>query len=326
MNAETTTMNEQAVREPVLREVEMHLYRPNAPTTGTITRSERCTASGKAAGYVRHIEIDVSGTDLAGRCVPGQSIGVLAPGQDEKGRPHAVRLYSLASPTAGEDGKGQVISTTVKRTIDEHWDNHTLFLGVASNYLCDLQEGDKVQLTGPAGKRFVLPRDIDEHDYLFFATGTGIAPFRGMILDLIGAGCKSRITLIMGVPYATDLLYHSELLSIAEEHPNFSYITAISREQQEDVNDRLYVQDRLRTHKDQLLPQLSDERNLIYICGIAGMELGIFRQLARDLPPRDIEQYLRVDGEAMANIDAWDRKMLHKQIKTTRRIFLEVYA
>ncbi len=147
-----------------------------------------------------------------------------------------------------------------------------------------------------------------------------------MILDLVKAGCENRITLIMGTGYTTDLLYHAEFLSIAEEHPNFTYLTAISREVQEDVNDRLYVQDRLRTHKEQLLPQLTDEKNLIYICGIAGMEMGIFRQLAKDLRPHDLEQYLRLEGQARNDIDSWERRMLHKEIKATRRIFLEVYA
>lgn len=324
--AAETTMSNQTVREPVMRDVQMHLYRPNAPTKGVITRSERCTANRKSAGFVRHIEIDVSGTDLEGNCIPGQSIGVIAPGEDDKGRPHAVRLYSLASPTRGEDGEGKIISTTVKRTIDEHWETHRLFMGVASNYLCDLQEGDEVMLSGPAGKRFVLPQDVHEHHYLFFATGTGIAPFRGMIQDLIEAGCTNRITLIMGTAYSTDLLYHGEFLSIAEKHPNFTYLTAVSRETQEDLNDRLYVQDRLRTHKDHLIPQLTDEKNLIYVCGVAGMELGIFQQLARDLRPHDLDQYLRLEGPAKGNIDAWERRMLHKQIKATRRVLLEVYA
>ena len=103
-----------------------------------------------------------------------------------------VRLYSLASPTRGEIDEGGVrrphlVSTTVKRTIDEHHDTHKLFLGVASNYLCDLHVGDEVKLTGPAGKRFLIPSRPGEHDYLFFATGTGIAPFRGMLIDLLEA-------------------------------------------------------------------------------------------------------------------------------------------
>lgn len=303
----------------------MHLLRPTDPGTGVVVRNERCTASKKAAGYVRHIEIDVSGTPLAGECWPGQSLGVIPEGVDGLGRPHKVRLYSLSSPVNGCDGMGKVYAITVKRTIDEHLENHTLFLGVASNFLCDRQPGDKIQITGPAGKRFVLPADMNAHDYTFIATGTGIAPYRGMLLDLFKAGCGSRITLIMGSPYSTDLIYHDFFLSMAEQHKNFTYLTAISREKLEG-HDGMYVQDRLRANRDQLTPQLASERNLIYICGLAGMELGIFQQLAILLQGDALEQYLQVDPAAMSEIRRWDRRMIHKEVRPTRRIMMEVYA
>lgn len=303
----------------------MHLYRPTDPCTGVIVKNEICTAGRKAAGFVRHIEIDVGGTDLAGRCLAGQSIGVIAEGLDAHGKPHKVRLYSLASPAIGEDGAGRIISTTVKRSIDEHWETHGLFVGVCSNYLCDRQVGDKIKLSGPNGKRFVLPARYDEHDYIFVATGTGIAPFRGMVLDLLKSGCQSRIVLIMGSPYATDLLYHDFFLRMQQEHKNFRYITAVSRERN-DTHDRLYVQDRFRTERDELAPILSSPRTLMYICGLAGMELGIFQELAQQLSGDALSQYLQVDPSALSDIRRWQRSMLHKEVRPTRRVFLEVYA
>lgn len=308
-----------------LPEAKMHLYRPNEPVVAKVVKNEICTAR-KAAGFVRHLEFDVSGTQLAGNVLPGQSIGVLAPGNDEKGRPHAVRLYSVASPTAGEDGSGAIISTTVKRTIDEHWETHKLFLGVASNYLCDLQVGDPVRLSGPNGKKFLLPTDLNAHDYVFFATGTGIAPFRGMVLDLIQRKSTSKVALIMGSPYATDLLYHDLFTRLASEHKNFTYLTAVSREKQHDGHDPMYVQDRITASQDVLLPLLSSDRTLVYVCGIAGMELGIFQHMARHLPPSTLEQYLTVDPAAMGDIPSWNRKMLHRELKVSKRVFLEVYA
>lgn len=306
-------------------EVKMHLYRPGEPAAARIHKTEVCTAR-KAAGIVRHVEFDVSGTEFIGNCLPGQSIGVIPPGADSKGRAHKVRLYSLASPTRGETDGPHIISTTVKRTIDEDWVSHKLFLGIASNYLCDAEVGDEVKLSGPNGKRFVIPSTPAEHDYLFFATGTGIAPFRGMVIDLLESGCPSRITLVMGAPYASDLLYHDFFLRMQAEHPNFTYITAISREKDADGRDPVYVQDRLRTDRDRLLPIVSDPRTLVYICGIAGMELGIFQELARQLSGSLLEQYLQVDGTTLADVGGWTRAMLHKQVKHTRRVFLEVYV
>jgi ferredoxin--NADP+ reductase len=313
-------------REIVVPEAKMHIYRPNEPVVARVVKSEVCTARSKAAGFVRHVEFDVSGTNLVGQVLPGQSIGVLAPGKDEKGRPHAVRLYSVASPSKGEDGAGTIISTTVKRTIDEHWETHKLFLGVCSNHLCDVQVGEEVRLSGPNGKKFLVPTDAGAHDYVFFATGTGIAPFRGMVLDILSAKVKSKVALIMGSPYATDLLYHDLFMKLAAEHSNFTYLTAVSREKQADGGGPMYVQDRVTANREQLLPMLASERTLIYVCGIAGMELGIFQHMARHLPTHTLEQYLHADAEAMGNIGAWDRKMLYRQIKPTKRVFLEVYA
>lgn len=314
-----------------MQPVEMHLYRPNEPVEATITKNELCTAGRKAAGYVRHIEFDVSGTLLAGRCFPGQSIGVIADGLDQHGKPHKVRLYSLASPADGEDGTGNILSTTVKRTIDEHWESHGLFLGVCSNFLCDRKPGDKIKVSGPNGKRFVLPADINAHDYIFVATGTGIAPFRGMVMQLLNSGCTSRIVLIMGSPYATDLLYHDLFNSLAQKHKNFSYITAISRERNAGgsgpgEHDRLYVQDRFRTDHQVLSPVLNSPRTLLYICGLAGMELGIFQELAQQLRGDALNYFLQVDPAALSDIRRWQRSMIHKEVRPTKRVFMEVYA
>src|SRR5699024_8019979 len=133
-----------------------------------------------------------------------------------------LRLYSVASPTEGEDGKQHLISTTVKRTIEEKEDND-LFLGVCSNYLANLQPGDKVKMTGPSGRRFLLPEEQKDFNYLFFATGTGIAPYRGMVMELLESGVTNDITLVFGCPYRTDLLYADYFEEMEEKYPNFHY-------------------------------------------------------------------------------------------------------
>lgn len=315
---------------PDLTEVKMHLHTPAAPATGVVVANDRCTATRKSAGYVRHVSIDISGTAMAGQFVAGQSFGVIPPGIDFKGNPHKVRLYSIASPSFGEDGSGKIIATTVKRLIDEHTETGKLFLGVASNYLCDLKPGDPVTVTGPSGKRFVLPKDPEAHDYVFIATGTGIAPFRGMLRELYShpgrAASASRATLVMGATYASDLLYDADLRDMAASQPKFRYLTALSREPQETSLGRrtMYVQDRIR-ESEALRDLLANPRTLIYVCGIAGMELGILQALATVLKPSDAEQYVQADADALANIPSWDRRMLHKQVRPTKRMFLEVY-
>jgi benzoyl-CoA 2,3-dioxygenase component A len=51
--------------------------------------------------------------------------------------------------------------------------------GVASNYLCDLQVGDKVQVIGPFGTSFLMPNHPKSH-IVMICTGTGSAPMRAM--------------------------------------------------------------------------------------------------------------------------------------------------
>ncbi|HLR31687.1 MAG TPA: hypothetical protein VK074_04320, partial [Fodinibius sp.] len=210
----------------------------------------------------------------------GRSIGILPPGEDENGRPHKLRLYSVSSPTEGEGGQPHLISTTVKRTIEE-FDNNELFLGVCSNYLANLQPGDKVKMTGPSGRRFLLPDNATDYNYVMFATGTGIAPYRGMIKEMLKAGIKNDIVLVFGCPYRTDLLYADLFEPLAEEYPNFHYLPHISREARRTDGSKKYVQTCLWDADRLLDPLLEKENTLLYICGLKGMESGIYRALAQ---------------------------------------------
>ncbi|MCR9076621.1 MAG: hypothetical protein NXI07_11335, partial [bacterium] len=111
---------------PELPDVTQHLVKPLAPVTGRVHATRLCTRSRKASGFVRHVEIDVSGTPLQNAWTAGQSFGVIPAGETPDGKPHKLRLYSIAAPTGGETGDGSIITTTVKRLVDEHWESHKL--------------------------------------------------------------------------------------------------------------------------------------------------------------------------------------------------------
>ncbi len=311
----------------------MNLVKPSQPVIGTVVSNELCM-NGKSASFVKHLTIDVSNTPLAGTFRAGQSFGVITPGQDENGKPHKVRLYSLACPTWGEDGGGNVMSTTPKRLMDEYKPqrrgddshNHRLFLGVCSNYLCDLNAGDEVNLSGPNSKRFLLPVDPDGHDYLFLATGTGIAPYRGMVEELLNAPdgpCKSQIHLVMGTPYTSDLLYHDYFEAVAAKHDNFHYHTAISREPLPDGRPGRYVDSLLEDKLDKFTPLLTNSRTLIYVCGLAGMQLGLFKMLAM----QGMDNGYCKRGKQVADVapEDWTPEQIKRGIRPTERCLLEVY-
>ncbi len=316
-----------ASAEPDFGSVVMNAHSPRDPGTGTVIESRRCTRA-KASGFVRHVAIDVSQTKLAGAFRAGQSFGVIPDGAGADGKPHKVRLYSIASPSAGEDGAGNVLATTVKRTLDEHWDDHRLFCGRASNWLCDLQVGDEIRMTGPVGKRFLLPAEPARHRYLFLATGTGIAPFRGMVMELLAADPNADITLIVGVPYATELMYDEQLRALEARHRGFRYLTAISRHEQEDGGGPMYLDGRMSRHADAFRELLADQRTLVYLCGLAGMEIGVYLRLAELVGSEGLSGYLHAaSGESgdLRDLGQWDAATIRKQVRPGPRLMAEVY-
>ncbi|PAU93307.1 hypothetical protein CK503_12860 [Aliifodinibius salipaludis] len=303
-----------------LPEVELNIYTPKDPVEAPIVENRICTKE-SSPNFVRHVTFDISGTDLEGHVRVGQSIGILPPGKNEKGRDYKLRLYSVASPTKGEGGKSHLISTTVKRTIEE-FDNNELYLGVCSNYLADLQPGDKVKMTGPSGRRFLLPENATDFNYVFFATGTGIAPYRGMIKELLDNGFENEIVLIFGCAYRTDLLYADYFESLNEEYDNFHYLPHISREDRRPDGTKKYVQTCLWDEAELLDPLMEQENTLMYICGLKGMESGIYRSLAK----KGLTQYLDVREPASGKMpDEWDDRDLKRYVKSSARTFVEVY-
>ncbi len=318
---------------PIVPDAPMHLVKPKEPVTGTVVKNELCM-KGKSASFIRHLAIDISGTPLEGRFLVGQSFGVIPPGVDDKGRPHAVRLYSIACPSWGEDGQGRVVSTTPKRVIDERSpqkegddpDDHSLFLGVCSNYMCDLRVGDKVLVSGPNGKRFLLPVDKDAHDYLFVATGTGIAPFRGMAMELLNGPngpCKSQIHLVMGSPYTTDLLYDDLFTDLANRFDNFHYHTAISREARPGSTRGIYVDRLIDERMDVFGSLLAGSRTLVYMCGLIGMQFGMYQVLMK----HGLHEHYMTIKDELRNVQPgdWQRDQMRRFIKPNDRFMLEVY-
>jgi ferredoxin--NADP+ reductase len=325
--------DETTVAGPVMPEAKMNLVPVKTPVTGRVVSNDLCL-KGKSNSFVRHTVIDVSGTPLAGQFLAGQSFGVIAPGVDENGKPHKVRLYSIACPSWGEDGQGNVLCTTTKRLIEERKpqkpgddpDDHRLFIGVCSNYLCDLRPGDEVQVTGPNGKRFLLPTDPAEHDYLFIAAGTGIAPFRGMALELLeapGGPCPSRIHLVMGSPYTNDLMYDDLFRRLDDEHENFHYHTAISREPRPEGGRGRYADRLIEDEIDTFGPLLSSPRTLVYICGLLGMETGFYRVLAR----RNLGGPYFTVKAPLDEMDPgdWDARQVKRSVRPTARCMVETY-
>ncbi len=130
----------------------VNLYTIERPAIATVTGNFRLTGEG-ASSDIRHIVLDFGGAAFP--VLEGQTIGILPPGLDAQGRPHHLRLYSVASPREGERPRYNNLALTVKRVTEDH--DRKPVAGVASNFLCDLAKGDEVKVVGPYGTTFLMP-------------------------------------------------------------------------------------------------------------------------------------------------------------------------
>jgi NAD(P)H-flavin reductase len=119
-----------------------------------------------------------------------------------------LRSYSIASPPRDARRVLMIVDLSPR--------------GPGSAYFERLAEGDAVSFQGPYGA-FCLREDTDR-ELLLVATGTGIAPIRGILLDLQERGGLERpITLHYGCRHRGDLVFHEEFEALAARYPSLAY-------------------------------------------------------------------------------------------------------
>ena len=136
--------------------------------------------------------------------------------------------------------------------------------GPMTNHLWKLKEGDKLKIQGPLG-RFTVKKPLPKA-IIFISTGTGIAPFRAMIHELLNQGAECEIWNIFGNRYVEDILYKEEFEKLAAEHKNFHNVFTVSRPKPGTwEGETQYVQFMLKKH----IQDPADKH--IYICGLTNM-------------------------------------------------------
>jgi ferredoxin--NADP+ reductase len=263
--------------QSTLTTVPVNLYRPDQPLVGKCLMNEKIVHPG-AVGDVRHIILDLPDSNF--RYVEGQSIGIIPPGVDSKGKPHKLRLYSIASTRHGDHGDDRTVSLCVRLLEYAHPTTGETVYGTCSSHLCNLQPHDPVQIVGPVGNSFLLPEDPDA-TIIMMATGTGIAPFRAFLWRMFDAQNSDykfhgNAMLFFGIPTTANILYRNELEDLQTlAQTRFTIEYAISREQQNQNGGRMYIQDLIADHATTLWNLLQRENTYVYICGLKGMEGGI---------------------------------------------------
>ena len=253
-----------------------NIYTIQKPAVATVSGNFRLTADG-ASSDIRHLVLDFGGAAFP--VLEGQTIGIIPPGLDATGRPHHVRLYSVASPREGERPRYNNLALTVKRVTEDHQRNPVA--GVASNYLCDLAKGDEVNVVGPYGTTFLMPNHPGS-SLLMVCTGTGSAPMRAMTerrRRRIALREGGDLMLFFGARAPEELPYFGPLLKLPKEFIDINF--AFSRVPGE---QKQYVQDRIRERSADVVRLFDDPGCHIYICGLKDMEHGVdqaFRDACR---------------------------------------------
>jgi benzoyl-CoA 2,3-dioxygenase component A len=286
-----------------------NLYGPKAAekcVTATVVGNVRVTEVGATQGSdydTHHIMLDFGAMPFP--VLEGQSIGIIPPGQDDSGRTHHARQYSIASPRNGERPGYNNLSLTVKRVLEDHQGKPVR--GVGSNYMCDLKIGDKVQVIGPFGSSFLMPNH-PRSNIVMICTGTGSAPMRAMTewrrrLRASGKFEGGKLMLFFGARTQQELPYFGPLQNLPKDFIDINF--AFSRTPNQ---PKRYVQDLMRERAADLAPLLNDANTYFYVCGLKSMEEGVVMAL-RDIATK-------------ANL-SWDT--VGAALKREGRLHLETY-
>jgi ferredoxin--NADP+ reductase len=252
----------------------------------TVVSSERITPE-TAETEVRELVLDVDRRDFEFQL--GQSIGVVAPGAAEFGHAHHFRLYSVADlPEPGEAGRPR-IKICVRRCsyVDEYSGEE--FPGVASNYLCDLRPGDDLTVTGPVGMPFEVPDEMDAN-LILIGSGTGIAPFRGLVKHIYRhvPDWRGRVWLFYGARSGLEMLYlNDERDDFAQYYDEETFEAFRALSPRPSWSDSIAWGDAIQERSAELWEMIGSPKTYVYVAGLEKMlgELDVvFAALAGSKP------------------------------------------
>ncbi|MBW2176101.1 MAG: NADH:ubiquinone reductase (Na(+)-transporting) subunit F [Deltaproteobacteria bacterium] len=148
-------------------------------------------------------------------------------GLKSKSREPIFRAYSLANPPSEKT----VLRFTI-RIATPPPGVKAAPPGAGSSYIFNLQEGDRVTLSGPYGDFFVKE---SEREMCFIGGGAGMAPLRSQIFhQLRTAGTKRTLSFWYGARSLQELFFDREFKDLQQKFDNFSYYVALSDPQPED--------------------------------------------------------------------------------------------
>jgi NAD(P)H-flavin reductase len=144
-------------------------------------------------------------------------------------------------------------------------------MGPGSKFFLSKNVGDTVSCMAPLGI-FVLDKTTLRKKVMV-ATGTGVAPFRSMILDYLENNGTDDITLYWGMRHEEDLYWVGDFQELSLKYPNFRFILSMSKPTDSWQGKKGRVTEHLI--QEELHPEGSD----YYMCGNRMMIKDIETQL-----------------------------------------------
>ncbi|MBT0566095.1 cytochrome P450 [Williamsia sp. CHRR-6] len=196
------------------------------------------------------------------------------------------RSYSISSSAAASPTAADLMVSLVDAP---HRKGEGSYRGVASNYLQNVREGDVLQARVLAcAEAFRLPTD-DSVPVIMVAAGTGVAPFRGGILDRQHAGFTGPALAYFGFDHPDVDYLHRDELEAAEAAGAVSMRPTFLHAPDGDVT---FVQHRIAREADEVWSLLS-QGGKVYVCGdgrfMAPAVREAFAQIYADRAGTDLE-------------------------------------
>ncbi|KAJ5566005.1 hypothetical protein N7535_007643 [Penicillium sp. DV-2018c] len=238
--------------------------------------------------------------------------------------PMRVRQYSISSSPLPDPSECSitfsVLSAPALANTTEATGDQGQYLGVASNYLSELQVGERAHIkVRPSNSGFKPPMDL-ETPMIMACAGSGLAPFRGFIMDR-----AEKIRGRRSTPDSDELHEHESfkpakaVLYIgcrtqgvddihAAELAEWAKLGAVevrwAYSRPSDGSKGQHVQDRMLEDREELV-QLFDQGANIYVCGSMGVGAGV-RGAWETLPGADLDEEQAAE-EFFENLRAKER-------------------
>lgn len=170
------------------------------------------------------------------------------------------RHYSISSSAHASPGE---VDLMVSLLSAPHHGGSGKFHGIASRYLQTVNAGDVIQARVLAsGDSFRLPLD-PEVPVILVSAGTGVAPFRGVVLDRMHTGERGPLLSYFGCDHPdVDYLHRAEM-EAAQAAGAVSMRPAFSRAPENGVT---FVQDRIAAEGAEVW-ELLERGGRVYVCG-----------------------------------------------------------